>query len=129
MSAAADHAAIPAAPLRVGERFARRVTFDDASIRRFAALCGDHNPLHHDVEAASRSAFGALIASGPHVTSMMMGLDATYLSGRGEALGSSPLRATTGSRSTRAASSMRSTSAHRSSASRTFFSRAAISWT
>jgi acyl dehydratase len=74
-------------PLCVGERFARRVTFDDASIRRFATLCGDHNPLHHDAEVASRTAFGALIASGPHVTSLMMGLDATYLSGRGEALG------------------------------------------
>jgi len=32
------------APLRRGERFARRVTFDDASIRNFAALCGDYNP-------------------------------------------------------------------------------------
>jgi acyl dehydratase len=75
------------ATLRRGERFARRVTFDDASIRNFAALCGDHNPLHHDEHAASQSAFGSLIASGPHVTSLMMGLDATYLSGRGEALG------------------------------------------
>jgi len=75
------------APLRRGERFARRVTFDDASIRNFAALCGDHNPLHHDEHAASQSAFGSLIASGPHVTSLMMGLDATFLSGRGEALG------------------------------------------
>jgi acyl dehydratase len=74
-------------PLRRGERFARRVTFDDASIRNFAALCGDHNPLHHDEHAASQSAFGSLIASGPHVTSLMMGLDATFLSGRGEALG------------------------------------------
>ena len=75
------------APLRRGERFARRVTFDDASIRNFAALCGDYNPLHHDEHAASQSAFGSLIASGPHVTSLMMGLDATFLSERGEALG------------------------------------------
>jgi acyl dehydratase len=75
------------APLRRGERFARRVAFDDASIRNFAALCGDYNPLHHDDHAASQSAFGSLIASGPHVTSLMMGLDATFLSRRGEALG------------------------------------------
>jgi acyl dehydratase len=75
------------APLRRGERFARRVTFDAASIRHFAELCGDHNPLHHDDHAASQSAFGSVIASGPHVTSLMMGLDATFLSGRGEALG------------------------------------------
>jgi len=82
-----DRADEPHAPLRRGERFVRRVTFDDASIRDFAALCGDYNPLHHDEHAASQSAFGSLIASGPHVTSLMMGLDATFLSGRGEALG------------------------------------------
>jgi acyl dehydratase len=76
-----------AAPLRVGERFARRVTFDATSIRRFATLCGDHNPLHHDEQAASQSAFGTLIASGPHVTSLMMGLDATFLSAQRDALG------------------------------------------
>ena len=88
MSAAGlDRAPIAAALPRVGERFSRRVTFDAASIRTFATLCGDHNPLHHDEQAASRSAFGSLIASGPHVTSLMMGLDATFLSGRGEALG------------------------------------------
>lgn len=74
-------------PLQRGERFARRVTFDAAAIRNFATLCGDHNPLHHDEHAASQSAFGSLIASGPHVTSLMMGLDATFLSGRGDALG------------------------------------------
>ena len=74
-------------PLQRGERFARRVKFDAAAIRNFAALCGDHNPLHHDEHAASQSAFGSLIASGPHVTSLMMGLDATFLSGRGDALG------------------------------------------
>jgi acyl dehydratase len=74
-------------PQQRGERFARRVTFDAAAIRNFATLCGDHTPLHHDEHAASQSAFGSLIASGPHVTSLMMGLDATFLSGRGEALG------------------------------------------
>ena len=78
---------VPLAPLRRGERFARRVTFDAASIREFALLCGDHNPLHHDEDAAGRSAFGSLIAAGPHVTSLMMGLDATFLAARGEALG------------------------------------------
>ena len=81
MSAALDE------PLRIGERFARRATFDAASIREFALLCGDANPLHHDDDTAGGSAFGTLIASGPHVTSLMMGLDATYLSRRGEALG------------------------------------------
>ena len=72
---------------RVGEQFARRATFDAESIRRFAELCGDHNPLHHDEQVAKQSEFGALIASGPHVVALMLGLDATFLSSRDMALG------------------------------------------
>ena len=73
--------------LRVGERFARRMTFDADSIRHFATLCGDHNPLHHDERAAVASGFDTLIASGPHVVALMMGLDATFLAQRDDALG------------------------------------------
>ena len=71
----------------VGERFARRARFDAESIRRFATLCGDMNPLHHDEAAAEAGPFGTLIASGPHVVALMMGLDATYLSERFDAVG------------------------------------------
>lgn len=71
----------------VGERFARRVTFDADAIREFAALSGDHNPLHHDDAAGEASPFGRIIASGPHVVALMMGLDATYFSRRFDALG------------------------------------------
>jgi acyl dehydratase len=78
----------PDAPApRVGERFSRRVTFDAASIRRFAAMSGDENPLHHDDAIAAVGPFGRLIASGTQVTALMMGLDATYFSRRFEALG------------------------------------------
>ena len=78
---------LDAPPPAVGERFARRETFDAESIRRFAALCGDDNPLHHDARAAAASRFGTLIASGPHVVALMLGLDATFLSQHAEALG------------------------------------------
>jgi len=71
----------------VGERFSRRVVFDAASIRAFATLSGDDNPLHHDETAAAAGPFGRLIASGTQVTSLMMGLDAAYFSRRFEALG------------------------------------------
>jgi 3-hydroxybutyryl-CoA dehydratase len=74
-------------PVVVGERFARVARFDAESIRQFATLSGDHNPLHHDEHTARDGPFGRLIASGPHVTSLMMGLDATYFSSRFEALG------------------------------------------
>ena len=71
----------------VGERFALRVAFDAASIREFAQLCGDHNPLHHDAEYAAASPFGSLIASGPHVTARLMALTATHFSQRCQPLG------------------------------------------
>ena len=74
-------------PVRLGARASRRVTFDAEAIRRFAALSGDHNPLHHDARAAAEGPFGTLIASGPHVVALMMGLDATFLSQRHVALG------------------------------------------
>lgn len=66
------------AAARVGETFVERVTFDAASIRAFASLCGDLNPLHHDEAAAARSPFGSMIVSGPHVTALMMGITATH---------------------------------------------------
>ena len=76
-----------AIPIDVGARVTRRMTFDADAIRRFATLCGDANPLHHDASAAAAGPFGTLIASGPHVVALMMGLDATFLSQRHEALG------------------------------------------
>jgi 3-hydroxybutyryl-CoA dehydratase len=62
----------------VGETFGQRVTFDAGSIRAFASMSGDFNPLHHDEAVARRSAFGGLIASGTHVSALMMGLTATH---------------------------------------------------
>ena len=64
----------------VGDAFGRRVTFDAKSIRDFATASGDLNPMHHDEAFARRSAFGALIASGTHVSALMMGLTATHFS-------------------------------------------------
>ena len=84
-TAASVRTAAPA--LRVGERFARRAILDADSIRDFARLCGDHNPLHHDTQVAAAGPFGTLIASGPHVAALMMGLDATFLSQHALALG------------------------------------------
>ena len=71
----------------VGEQFGQRVTFDARSIRDFATVSGDFNPLHHDEAFARRSAFGTLIASGTHVSALMMGLTATHFSQRCAPLG------------------------------------------
>jgi acyl dehydratase len=77
----------PAVCASVGETFSRRVTFDAASIRDFAARTGDFNPLHHDDEVAARSPFGGLIVSGPHVSALLLGLTATHFSQRCAPLG------------------------------------------
>ena len=66
-------------PYQVGERFSRTVTFDPDSIRSFAAMAGDHNPLHHDPTFAENSRFGGVIASGAHYGALLMGLVATEL--------------------------------------------------
>ena len=71
----------------VGDCFERSVTLDAAGVAAFAAASGDPNPLHHDAEAAARSRFGGLIASGPQTSSLMMGLCAAWFTARGESVG------------------------------------------
>ena len=96
---AVDAAEVQAGPswsAAVGERFTRRVTFDADAIREFAALSGDHNPLHHDDAAGEASPFGRIIASGPHVVALMMGLDATYFSRQFDALGLASISVSSG---------------------------------
>jgi acyl dehydratase len=76
------------APLTaVGERFAERITFDVESIRAFARIVGDLNPLHHDADYAARSPFGTIIASGTHPTARLLALTATHYSRSCQPLG------------------------------------------
>jgi acyl dehydratase len=71
----------------VGDTFDKTVAIDAASIRTFATLAGDMNPLHHDAAVAAASPYGTLIASGPQLVSLMLGVDATHFSAAGEAVG------------------------------------------
>jgi acyl dehydratase len=74
-------------PIQIGERITGQVTLSREDIARFATLCGDQNPLHHDEAAARQTRFGGIIACGPHMTSLMMGLTATRFSRDGAMLG------------------------------------------
>jgi 3-hydroxybutyryl-CoA dehydratase len=73
---------IPPTPayLYIGKRFSKKVTFTEDSIRAFAALAGDTNPLHYDRAAAASSPFGRIIASGTQTISMMLAVVPDFLS-------------------------------------------------
>lgn len=74
-------------PIRVGEHIVEQQVLTVEEIDRFATLCGDMNPLHHDEDYARQTRFGGVIACGPQVTALMMGMTATYFSREGAMLG------------------------------------------
>jgi acyl dehydratase len=73
--------------VQVGERFVTQVTLSASDVAEFARRCGDLNPLHHDETYARGTRFGAIIASGPHLSSLMMALTASHFSRNGAMLG------------------------------------------
>lgn len=71
------------ARVAVGDQFAKRVRFDAESISAFAKTTGDLNPLHHDPDYAAGTRFGGIIASGSHVSALLMGMAAGYFADKG----------------------------------------------
>ena len=74
-------------PVKVGDSFSKQFHFDDANIAQFATLSGDTNPLHHDAAYAASTRFKTIIACGPHVSSLMMGMIADHLATIGRSVG------------------------------------------
>jgi acyl dehydratase len=68
--------------VRAGEAFQAPLRYTREQIIQFARLTGDSNPLHHDQQAAERTSFGEIIASGQQTASQMMGLVASHFSRR-----------------------------------------------
>jgi acyl dehydratase len=81
------HAGAGTSPFRVGEEIACEAVFEKDSIKQFATLAGDMNPLHHDEKVAKASRYGGLIASGTQTSSVMMGALASFISSRASAVG------------------------------------------
>ena len=50
----------------------------ESDISTFAASVHDHNPLHHDVAYARAAGYPGLIACGPHLGGIFMGMTATH---------------------------------------------------
>ena len=73
--------------VRIGERFTATLGLPPDSIKSFATLVNDHNPLHHDDAYAEASRFGSLIASGTQPTAHLMAMLATHFSVYAQPLG------------------------------------------
>jgi acyl dehydratase len=70
-----------------GETFQSTLALSAESIKTFATLVNDLNPLHHDEAYAAQSRFGGLIASGTQPTAYFMALLATHFSTYAQPLG------------------------------------------
>jgi predicted Fe-S protein YdhL (DUF1289 family) len=73
--------------VRVGERMEATLELPPDSIKSFATLVNDQNPLHHDDTYAEASRFGSLIASGTQPTAHLMAMLATHFSAYAQPLG------------------------------------------
>lgn len=67
------------APFKLGQVLESPIVFTPESVRAFAALTNDTNPLHHDAEIAAATRFGGLIASGTQTTGMLLGSLASHI--------------------------------------------------
>ena len=77
----------PARVVQIGETCSSTLTLPVESIKSFATLVNDLNPLHHDDAYAAQSRFGGLIASGTQPTAHFMALLATHFSTYAQPLG------------------------------------------
>ncbi|SAL25397.1 dehydratase [Caballeronia peredens] len=71
----------------IGESFEATLALPPESIRHFATLVNDLNPLHHDDAYARASRFGTLIASGTQPTAHLMAMLAAHFSRNAQPLG------------------------------------------
>jgi len=71
----------------IGETFSATLALSVDSVKSFATLVNDLNPLHHDEAYAAQSRFGGLIASGTQPTAHFMALLATHFSTYAQPLG------------------------------------------
>jgi predicted Fe-S protein YdhL (DUF1289 family) len=73
--------------VRVGDLFSATLALPATSIKSFATLVNDTNPLHHDDAYAEASRFGSLIASGTQPTAHLMAMLAGPFCALGQPLG------------------------------------------
>lgn len=69
--------------LEVGQTAHREMTVTADTVRAYAELTGDRNPLHFDADFAGRTRFGRLIAQGGITTGLLHALVAMDMPGPG----------------------------------------------
>lgn len=74
-------------PFVVGQELAAEITFTPDSVRAFATLTNDTNPLHHDEALAAGTRFRGLIASGTQTTGLLLGSLANHIFPENASLG------------------------------------------
>lgn len=74
-------------PFAVGQVLEAPIVFTPESVRAFATLTNDTNPLHHDADLASATRFGGLIASGTQTTGLLLGSLANHIFPENASLG------------------------------------------
>lgn len=74
-------------PFTVGQVLEAPIVFTPDSVRAFATLTNDTNPLHHDADLASATRFGGLIASGTQTTGLLLGSLANHIFPENASLG------------------------------------------
>jgi 3-hydroxybutyryl-CoA dehydratase len=78
--------------LSVGQTAATRHTVSDLDVVLFAAVTGDHNPVHLDVQHAARTPFGERIAHGMLTAGFISATLAMHVPGPGSVYLSQSLR-------------------------------------
>ena len=69
--------------ISAGQSTSRSMTVTGDTVKRYAELTGDYNPLHFDEEFASRTRFGRLISQGGIAVGLVHALVAMDLPGPG----------------------------------------------
>jgi acyl dehydratase len=69
--------------MKVGDSARRSRRVERADITLFAAMTGDHNPIHFDEQLAARSRFGGIVVQGGVTTGLLNALVAQDLPGPG----------------------------------------------
>jgi acyl dehydratase len=69
--------------LSIGDKARRSASLTAEHVRTYAALTGDHNPLHFDPAFAAGTRFGHLVVQGGLTTGILHALVATDLPGPG----------------------------------------------